>query len=252
MHVPVLISQHSIDDKKWSVKTHIYFLRFPRRQNDEHARGVDSVPLPQPDALPAAAGARLPSPLAASPLHAEVLGHRLPALVALDRAAPVELAVAAGHHLGLALLHGQPALSAQPLAAPLLPLAQSLALLEALAALGARQAQRAVLQAVVRGVFQVDQLFARDGVEGVGDGPPTGRAVPGSPEEIHLQGPVVLLLQVVPDLAELWQLQPAGLSGAAARHSVTLARPLHCPLHSLWTEGCRGKVVIISGPLMYK
>lgn len=195
--------------------------------------------LPQPKTLPAAAGALLPPPLSAPSLYAEVLGDRLPALFALHRAAPVEFTVAAGHHLGFALLHGQPALPAQPLAASLLPFAQALALLEALAALGARQAQGAVLQAVVWGVFQVDQLLARDGVEGVGDGPPAGRAVPGSPEEIHLQGPVVLLLQVVPDLPELWQLQPAGLSGAAARHTVALTCPLHGPLDSLSTQGQR-------------
>lgn len=61
----------------------------------------------------------------------------------------------------------------------------------------------------------MDQLLARDGAEGLGDGPPAGRAVPGSSEQIDLQGPVVLLLQVVPHLPELRQLQPAGLSGAA-------------------------------------
>lgn len=81
----------------------------------------------------------------------------------------------------------------------------------------------------------MDQLFAGNGVEGVGDGPSTCRAVASPPDEIHLQGSVVFLFQVVSDLTELWQLQPAGLSGAAARHSVTLACPLHGPLHSLST-----------------
>lgn len=170
--------------------------------------------LPQPQVLPAAAGALVLPPLT-SFLHTEVLGHCLSALLALHRAAPMEFTITAGHHLGFALLHGQPTLPAQPLAAPLLPLAQALALLQALAALCARQAQGAVFQAVVGGVFQVDQLLARDGAEGLGDGPPAGRAVPGSSEQIDLQGPVVLLLQVVPHLPELRQLQPAGLSGAA-------------------------------------
>lgn len=171
--------------------------------------------LPQSEVLPAAAGTLIPSPLT-SFLHTKVFGHCLSALLALHRAAPVEFTITARHHLGFALLHSQPALSAQPLAAPLLPLAQALALLEALATLCARQAQSAVFQAVIGGVFEVDQLLARDGAEGLGDGPPAGRAVPGSSEEIHLQGPVVLLLQVVPHLPELWELQPAGLSGAAS------------------------------------
>lgn len=188
--------------------------------------------LPQPEALAAAAGALVPPPPSSS-LHTEVLGHRLPALLALHGAAPVEFTITAGHHLGFALLHGQAALPAQPLAAALLPLAQAFALLQALAALGAGQAQGAVLQAVVGRVLQVDQLLARDGVEGLGDGPPAGRAVAGPSQQIHLQGSVVFLLQVVAHLPELWQLQPAGLSGAAPRHAVALTCPLHGSFHSL-------------------
>ena len=193
------------------------------------------VLLPQSEVLAAAACALVPSPLT-SPLHAEVLGHCLSALLTLHRAAPVEFAIAARHHLGFPLLHGQAALPAEPLAAPLLPLAQALALLEALAALCAREAQGAVLQAVIWGVLQVDQLLAGDGAEGLGHGPSAGRAVPGSTEEVHLQRPVVLLLQVVAHLPELRQLQPAGLSGAASRHTVALTRPLHGPLDSLKGE----------------
>lgn len=192
--------------------------------------------LPQPEVLPAAAGALYLSPLASS-LHAEVLGDCLSALLTLHRAAPVEFTVTAGHRLGLVLLHGQPTLAAQPLAAPLLPFAQVLALLEALAALCAGQTKSAVFQTVVRGVLQVDQLLARDGAEGLGDGPPAGGAVPGTSQEVHLQGPVVLLFQIVAHLPELRQLQPAGLSGAASGHAVTLTRPLHGPLHSLDTPG---------------
>lgn len=191
-----------------------------------------SVLLPQPEALPAAAGALVPSPLTSS-LYTEVLGHRLSALLTLHRAAPVEFTITAWHHLGFSLLHGQPTLPTEPLAAPLLPFAQALSLLEALAALCARQAQSAVFQTVIWGVFQVDQLLARDGAEGLSNGPTAGCAVPGSSEEIHLQGPVVLLLQVVPHLPELWQLQPAGLSGAASWDTVALTCPLHGPLHSL-------------------
>ena len=170
--------------------------------------------LSQPKVLPATAGALILAPLAPL-LHAEIFGHCLPALLTLHRATPVELTVTARNHLCFALLYGQTTLPTQPLAAALLPLAQALALLQTLTPLCAWQAQGAVLQAVVRRVLQVDQLLAGNGAEGLSNGPPAGCAVPGPPEEVHLEGPVVLLLQVVAHLPELWQLQPAGLSGAA-------------------------------------
>lgn len=89
---------------------------------------------------------------------AEVLGHQRPALLAAHCAAPVELAVAAGHHLRPPLLHPQATLSAEPPAAPLLPLREVLAGLQALAALGAVVAQAGVPRAVVGGVLQEDEL----------------------------------------------------------------------------------------------
>lgn len=173
-----------------------------------------SVLLPQSEALSAASCALIPSPLT-SFLHTEVLGHCLSALLALHCAAPVEFTITARYHLSFALLHSQPTLSAQPLAAPLFPLAQVLALLEALPALRARQPKSAVFQAVVRGVLEVDEFFTGDGAESLCDGSPAGRAVTCSSEEVHLQSAVVLLLQVDPHLPELWQLQPASLGGAA-------------------------------------
>lgn len=103
-----------------------------------------SVLLLQSEVLPAAASTLIPSPLT-SFLHAEVLGHCLSTLLTLHCAAPVEFTITAWHHLSFALLHSQPTLSAKPLAAPFLPFAQVLSLLEALAALCARQAQSAVL-----------------------------------------------------------------------------------------------------------
>lgn len=139
---------------------------------------TSSVLLPQSEVLPAVTSTFIPSLLTF--LHTEVLGHCLPALLALHGAAPVELTVAARHHLSFALLHGQPALSTKSLAAPLLPFAQVLAFLKALAALCARQAQSAVLQAVIGGVFEVDQLLARDRAEGLSNGAPAGCAVPRS------------------------------------------------------------------------
>lgn len=199
--------------------------------------------LPQPEVLPAAAGTLVPSSLT-SFLYTEVLGHRLSALLTLHRAAPVEFTVAARHRLSFALLHGQATLSTQPPATPFLPFVQVLAFLEALTALGARQAQSTVFQAVIRGVFQVDQLLARDGAKGLGNGPTTGCTVPGSSQKVHLQGPVVLLLQIVPHLSKFWQLQPAGLSSAASRYTVALTRPLHGPFHSLETRAGTGKFTL--------
>lgn len=123
-----------------------------------------------------------------------VLCDSFAALLAFYSAAPVEFAVAAGHGFSPALLHSQATLSAQPLAATLLPFAQILALPQALTALRSRQAQSAVLQAVVGGVLQVHQLFARDGAEGLGDGAAAGCAVACAAQQVHLDGPVIFLL----------------------------------------------------------
>lgn len=103
--------------------------------------------------LELAAGRATPAPLPLLLADAEVLGDPLAALLAPHGAAPVELAIAAGHHLSSPLLHRQPAVPAQPPAAPLLPLAERLAPLQALPALCAQQPQRLVLQAVVGRVF---------------------------------------------------------------------------------------------------
>lgn len=167
---------------------------------------------------------------------AEVLGHQRPALLATHRAAPVELAIAAGHHLCPALLHPQAALGAQPPAAPLLPLGEVLAGLQALAALGAVVAQAGVPGAVVGGVLQEDELRGVDVVEGLCRGPTAVSAVASSHAPlVHLQlvGLVVFDLQVVANLTELSELQPAGLDAAAARHPVALAGSLHRVFHRL-------------------
>lgn len=84
---------------------------------------------------------------------AEVLGDPPAALLAADRAAPVKLAVAAGHRLGAALLHRQPAVPAQSAAAAPLPAAQGAPAPQTLSALGALQPQGLVLQAVVGGIL---------------------------------------------------------------------------------------------------
>lgn len=165
--------------------------------------------------LELAAGPTTPAPLPLLLADTEVLGDPFAALLAPHGTAPVELAVTAGHHLGPPLLHRQPAVPTQPPAAPLLPLAERLASLQALPPLRAQQPQRLILQAVVRRVFQVDQLLLGDGAEGLGDGTPAGSAVPCPLQQVHLQGLVVPLLEVSAHLPKLGQLQPAGLGGAA-------------------------------------
>lgn len=77
-----------------------------------------------------------PRPLRAA---TEVLGDPPAALLAADSAAPVELAVAAGHGLGATFLHRQPAVPAQPAAAAALPAAQGPPAPQALSAFGAQQ-----------------------------------------------------------------------------------------------------------------
>lgn len=69
----------------------------------------------------------------------EVLGDSPSALLAADGAAPVELAVAAGHRLGAALLHRQPAVPTEPAAAAAFPAAQGPPASQALSPFGAKQ-----------------------------------------------------------------------------------------------------------------
>lgn len=220
----------------------------PQERHPITSQGAHSTPWPLGHSFPSTRPPNRPlSPVAPAPLPdvvggggvaagAEVLGHQCPALLAAHGAAPVELAVAAGHHLGPALLHPQPALGAEPPAAPLLPLREVLAGLQALAALGAVVAQAGVPGAVVGGVLQEDELGGVDVVEGLGRGPAAVGAVTGPQAPlVHLQlvGLVVFDLQVVADLTELGELQPAGLDAAAARHPMALAGSLHCVFHCL-------------------
>lgn len=106
-----------------------------------------------------------------------MLDYDLRAVLAVNPAAPVELAVAAAHHFGAPLLHSQAALVAQPAAAPALPLAQARSVLQALPALRAVEPQAVVPPAVVGRVLQVDELRLGHIPERVHDGCPAVRAV---------------------------------------------------------------------------
>lgn len=141
---------------------------------------------------------------AGRPLLADELVHDLRALLALDVAAPVELAVAALslHRLELvvaaAAAHERTAV-------------QALGRLVAQAALRAQRAGALVAHAVVGAGVDVDQVLGSGRVEAAVDLHQLAPAV-----EPHGRRAVVLLLQGITHLAEVGQLQPARLEAARA------------------------------------
>lgn len=168
--------------------------------------------------------------------HARVFDYNPRAVVAVHRAAPVEFAVAAAHHLSAPLLHPQAAVLTQPAAAAPLPLSRTLFVLYALAALGAVQAQADVPLAVVRRFLQVDELCPGDAAQRVYDGALADGAVTGSHVlfvNVQLLRPAMLGLQVVSDFPEVRQLRPAGFHAAALRHAVASADAPHRCFHGL-------------------
>lgn len=137
---------------------------------------------------------------------AHVFDYNVGAVFTVHLAAPVELAVAAAHHLRAPFFHPQAAFVAQPAAAPFLPVRQPVSVLHALPALGTEQPQAGVPPAVVRGVLQVDELRLSDAAEGVRDDAALVRAVAGSYAlfvHVHFLGLAVLYLQVVADVSEV-------------------------------------------------
>ena len=178
-----------------------------------------------------------------------------------DLAAPLELAVAAGHHVHDLLPGVHPAAGAEAGALPdLLGLVGGGGVDLTGAASDSLVAQLGVESAVVRRRLEEHQLPLLDlllvhllggppapghavaaGLDGVGDlrlG--LGLLLLGSVKlqlqdavaVVHLGGVLVLLLQVVAHLLEVPQLSPAGLSGAAPTDSVTLAESPHGLPHS--------------------
>lgn len=186
---------------------------------------------------------------------AVILGDDLRAFVTPDRAAPVELAVTAAHHLDALLHHSQAALVAQSAAALPLPLGHVLVSLQTLPALGALEPHAVVLDAVIWGILQENELRPGDSSKPVSDGPPVVGAVPAPGRLlVHLQllRLFVFLLQVVSNFSEVRQLHPAGLDAAAAGHSVTFTRSPHGTFYCLWGERERERenVVIFSGNII--
>ena len=183
--------------------------------------------------------------------------------IAGDLAAPLELAVTAGHHVHH-LLHGvHPAAGAETGALPdLLSLVGSAGVDLACSASDSLVAQLGVESAVVGRRLEEDEFPLLDLllVQLLGGPPAPGHAVAAGLDGVgdlllllgllllslssvqlqledavavvHLGGVLVLLLQVVAHLLEVPQLSPAGLSSAAATDSVTLAESPHGLPHS--------------------
>lgn len=155
---------------------------------------------------------------------ADELVHGFGAALALDIAAPVELAVASLHNLGFVLVIS-PATTHQ------LTAIHALRGLIAQPAYSTQGACALVGQTVVWAGLDVDQVMAGGGVE---------LAVPlhqlATRVELHGGCTVVLLLQGLAHLAEVCQLQPARLQTAGARHTMALTGDMGQVRHRLRGE----------------
>lgn len=154
-----------------------------------------------------------------------IFRYHLCAFFTLHCTAPVKFAVAAADDLDALLDHSEAAVIAQSAAALFLPRRQVLIRLHTLPALGAMDSQALVLGAVIRRIFQENELRLRDAPKSVRNGSSVVCAIASLRRFlVHLQllGLFVLFLQVVAHLPEVGQLHPAGLDAAAPRHSVTL------------------------------
>lgn len=152
--------------------------------------------------------------------------------VALDEAAPLELAVALPHPsvlvcvIATAAAHQVTAIIVRRGAV-------------AQAALCADTARSRILLAVVRRPLDVHQVC----VEGLAVAlhllhlEVGGLAQPAGPHHLHLHRLVVLVLQHIADLPELGQCGPAGLGCAGARHAMALALQFHSLLKYLQRRG---------------
>lgn len=161
--------------------------------------------------------------------------HPLAAGVALDEAAPLELAVALPHPgvlvriVATATAHQMTAVTmrrgavAQP-------------------TLCADAARCCILLTVVRRALDVHQVC----VEGLAVAlhllhlEMGGLAQSAGPHDLHLHCLVVLVLQHIADLPELGQCGPTGLGSAGARHAMALAFQFHSLLQDLQRRGESG------------
>lgn len=172
---------------------------------------------------------------AGTPLFAHELIHDLRALLALDIAAPVKLAMAAFrlHRLKLVVT----AAAAHELAA-----VHALGGLVAQAALRAQRAGALVAHTVVRARVDVDQVLRGRGVEAAVDLDQLAPAV-----ESHGGRAVILLLEGIAHLSEVRQLQPARLEATRARHSMALAGYVGQVVYCLQEERREVTVQILGG-----
>lgn len=145
---------------------------------------------------------------------ADVFDSDLGAVLALYRAAPVELAVAAAHNLRAPFLHPQTAFMAQSAAASPFPLSQTFPVLHALSTLSARKTEAQVFGTIIRRILQIYELCLGDGAERVCHGHAVVCAVARAHSSlVHLEflGLIVLHFQVIANLTEIRKLHPACL-----------------------------------------
>lgn len=102
--------------------------------------------------------------------------------------------------------------------------------------MGAQGARGLISQAVVRAGVYVDQVLRAGLVEAA-----VGQFQLALTGDTHGRSAVILLFQTVPHLAELSQLEPAGLEAAGPGDSVTFAGDISHLIHGLGEEKNRNK-----------
>lgn len=156
----------------------------------------------------------------------------LAAGVALDVAAPQELAVALPH-TGVLVCVVPPSAAHQVTAADLLHNS-----LITQPALRPNTARHRVRFAVIRGLLHVHQVCVHGFPVGVEllDLEEFGPLVAAGFDWFHVHSMGVLLFENVAELAELGKCRPAGFGGARARNTMTLAFQMHVLLQDLDTQ----------------
>lgn len=162
----------------------------------------------------------------------------LAAGVALDVAAPQELAVALPH-TGVLVCVVPPSAAHQVTAADLLHNS-----LITQPALRPNTARHRVRFAVIRGLLHVHQVCVHGFPVGVEllDLEEFGPLVAAGFDRFHVHSMGILLFENVAELAKLGKFSPAGFSGAGARNTVTLAFQMHVLLQDLDTQTTRREV----------
>lgn len=168
-----------------------------------------------------------------------IFRNNLSTLFTLDCAAPVEFTVTATDHFDALLHHSQSTLIAQSAAAFSLPWGHPPAALQTLPALCALVSQGLVLDAVIWGILQVNELRLGNASKSLCQSTSVVCAVSNSRRLlVHLQllGLLMLHFHVVTNFSEVSQLHPAGLDAAASRNAMAFTSLPHGGLNCLSSE----------------